>query len=82
MQDDWGISAFARIAKVRQRARDKKRRQRATAALRQPPKSMELESRVFEVFETRSGLLAVRSGPVAMPYVPFLHGRVRQESRP
>lgn len=80
MQDEWGNSAFARQEKRRAREREKKRRQRAMASLRVPAKPIRLDSMV-EVFETRSGMLAVRGGSVTMPYVPFLHGRSVGEVR-
>lgn len=85
MQDDWGNSTFARREKQRRRDREKKRRQRSIAALRQPPKLMRTDNPTWDLFETRSGMLAVRSrfleAPVSLPYVPFLHGHTLREAR-
>lgn len=85
MQDEWGITVFGRLEIQRAKAREKKRRQRAMVALRQPPKPMRTDNPTWDVFETCSGMLAVRSrfleAPVSLPYVPFLHGRTLREAR-
>lgn len=93
-QDEWGTTCFAQREKQRRREREKKRRQRALLALRmrQQPATVTHLPRLYEVFETSSGMRAVtvrmlnswttkpgefpRKVPLSLPYLEFLHGPI------
>lgn len=82
--DAWGLSAFASREKRMLRDREKKRRQRAAAALAKVRTALPVEKQVkaHDVFRTSSGILAIKPKKasadgyrVSLPYVEFLHGR-------
>lgn len=60
-ESEWGLTRvqYAQLAKRRLREREKKRRQRAMSA-RRPAQVVMVVQREQEVFETRTGILAVR----------------------
>jgi hypothetical protein len=83
MQDAWGIEFAEMRERRRMIEREKKRRQRALQAIRKlrPSTVLIVRRPTYDVFETRSGMKAVRSRQaradgmsVSLPYVEFLHG--------
>jgi len=59
-EDAWASESFAQQEKRRRREREKKRRQRAMLALRlKQPVVVRPKPRLYEMFETSSGMKAV-----------------------